>query len=140
MTIFSQLRPFTIGYDDVFRHFDHLLEHNSQVVNYPPYNIVRTGDYTYDVEVALAGYSKAEIEVKVEENTLTIKTANAVTKDKPVEKDTLHQGISRRAFTRTFTLAEDVEVKDAQLKDGLLKVSIERIVPDEKKPRSIKIN
>ena len=125
MTIFSQLRPFTIGYDDVFRHFDHLLEHNSQVVNYPPYNIVRTGDYTYDVEVALAGYSKAEIEVKVEENTLTIKTANAVTKDKPVEKDTLHQGISRRAFTRTFTLAEDVEVKDAQLKDGLLTIDCE---------------
>ena len=104
MTIFSQLRPFTIGYDDVFRHFDHLLEHNSQVVNYPPYNIVRTGDYTYDVEVALAGYSKVEIEVKVEENTLTIKTADSITKDKPVERDTLHQGISKRAFTRTLHL------------------------------------
>ena len=138
MTVFSSLHPFTIGYEDVFRHFDNLLEQTQP--NYPPYNIRKTGDYSHVIEVALAGYSKAEIEVKVEENTLTIKTANVVSKDKPVEKDTLHQGISRRAFTRTFTLAEDVEVKDAQLKDGLLKVSIERIVPDEKKPRSIKIN
>ena len=66
MTVFSSLHPFTIGYDDVFKHFETLLEH--QQPNYPPYNIVKTGDYSHVIEVALAGYSKAEVDVIVQEN------------------------------------------------------------------------
>ena len=136
MTIFNSLHPYTIGYDDVFKHFETLLEH--QQPNYPPYNIVKTGDYTHCVEVALAGYSKAEVEVVVEENTLTIKSSDLPTTEKPKD-NVVHKGIAKRAFKRVFTLAEDVVVNDATLKDGLLRVELERVVPEEKKPRVIKI-
>ena len=136
MTVFSSLHPFTIGYDDVFKHFETLLEH--QQPNYPPYNIVKTGDYTHCVEVALAGYSKAEVEVIVEDKTLTIKSSDLPTKDKPKD-NVIHKGIAKRAFKRVFTLADDVVVNDAVLKDGLLKVELERVVPEDKKPKVIKI-
>ena len=135
MTVFSSLHPFTIGYDDVFKHFETLLEH--QQPNYPPYNIIKTGDYTHCVEVALAGYSKAEVEVILEDKTLTIASTGTPTTDKP--KDVVHKGIAKRAFNRKFTLAEDVIVKDASLKDGLLRVELERDVPEEMKPKVIKI-
>ena len=136
MTVFSSLHPFTIGYDDIFKQFEVLLEH--QQPNYPPYNIVKTGDYTHCVEVALAGYSKAEVEVIVEDKTLTIKSSDLPGKDKPKD-NVIHKGIAKRAFKRVFTLAEDVIVNDAVLKDGLLRVELERVVPEEKKPKVIKI-
>jgi len=136
MTVFSSLHPFTIGYEDVFRHFDNILEH--QQPNYPPYNIVKTGDYSHVIEVALAGYSKVEVEVIVQENTLTIKSSDLPTTDKPKD-NVVHKGIAKRAFKRTFTLAEDVIINDAVLKDGLLKVELERVIPEEKKPKVIKI-
>ena len=136
MTVFSSLHPFTIGYDDVFKHFETLLEH--QQPNYPPYNIVKTGDYTHCVEVALAGYSKAEVDVIVQENFLTIKSSDLPTKDKPKD-NVIHKGIAKRAFKRVFTLADDVVVNDAVLKDGLLTVELERVVPEDKKPKVIKI-
>ena len=136
MTVFSSLHPFTIGYDDVFKHFETLLEH--QQPNYPPYNIIKTGDYTHCVEVALAGYSKAEVEVIVEDKTLTIKSSDTPTTDKPKD-NVIHKGIAKRAFKRIFTLADDVVVNDAVLKDGLLKVELERVVPEDKKPKVIKI-
>ena len=136
MTVFSSLHPFTIGYDDVFKHFETLLEH--QQPNYPPYNIVKTGDYTHCVEVALAGYSKAEVEVIVEDKTLTIKSSDLPTKDKPKD-NVIHKVIAKRAFKRVFTLADDVVVNDAVLKDGLLTVELERVVPEDKKPKVIKI-
>ena len=141
MTVFSSLHPFTIGYDDVFKHFETLLEH--QQPNYPPYNIVKTGDYTHCVEVALAGYSKAEVEVIVEDKTLTIKSSDLPTTKKLGKEDfannVIHKGIEKRAFKRIFTLADDVVVNDAVLKDGLLTVELERVVPEDKKPKVIKI-
>ena len=136
MTIFNSLHPYTIGYDDVFKHFETLLEH--QQPNYPPYNIIKTGDYTHCVEVALAGYSKDMIEVIVEEKTLTIKSADLLAEKDPND-GLVHKGIAMRAFNRSFTLADDVVVKDASLKNGLLKVELERVVPEEKKPKVIKI-
>jgi len=136
MTVFSSLHPFTIGYDDVFKHFETLLEH--QQPNYPPYNIVKTGDYSHVIEVALAGYSKGEVDVIVQENFLTIKSSDLPTTEKPRD-NVVHKGIAKRAFKRTFTLAEDVVVNDAVLKDGLLKVELERVVPEDKKPKVIKI-
>ena len=138
MTIntFSQLRPLTIGYEDIFDHFENLMGHN--VPNYPPYNIIKTGDYTHNIEVALEGYSKDMIEVIVEDKNLTIKSADLLA-DKDMNKGVVHKGIAMRAFTRHFSLAEDVEVKGAELKNGLLRVSLERVVPEEKKPKTIKI-
>ncbi len=137
LSIFNQLRPISIGFDDVFDHFERMFDSDVSVVNYPPYNIVKTGPEKYDIEVALAGYSKDDIRVDYSENQLTIKS---VKEDKKGEEDgVLHKGIAKRFFSRTFTIADDVEVKDAELKDGLLKVSLKRIVPEGKEARQINI-
>ena len=119
LSIFNQLRPLSIGFDDVFDHFERVFEGDISAVNYPPYNIVKTGPEKYNVEVALAGYGKGDINVDFAEGMLTIKSI----KDDKDEKDgILHKGIAKRHFSRTFTIADDVEIKDAELKDGLLKV------------------
>jgi molecular chaperone IbpA len=106
--------------------------------NFPPYNIVKTGDNTYDVELALAGFNKKDIEVEYKENLLTVKSKKQEeTKDE--DGNVIHRGISKRMFSKSFTIANDVEVKGAELKDGLLKVSMERIIPEHKKAKSIDI-
>ena len=142
LSIFNQLRPVTIGFDNVFDHFERMMDdHNfNEMVryNYPPYNIVKTGDYTYDIELALAGFSKKDIDITMEDGMLNIKSVVEATKDKD-EDGVIHKGIAKRYFSKSFTIADDVEVKGAELKDGLLKVSLERIVPESKKPRTISI-
>ena len=110
--------------------------------NFPPYNIVKTGENTYDVELALAGFNKDDIDVEYKENQLTVKSKP--NKDDVEEVDQydngiLHRGISKRFFSKSFTIANDVEVKGAELKDGLLKVSLERIIPEHKKAKTIEI-
>ena len=140
LSIFNQLRPISIGFDNVFTHFERMFEDDLYITagNYPPYNIVKTGPEKYNIEVALAGYSKEDINVDFAEGLLTIKS---VKEEKSNEKNgILHKGIAKRHFSRTFTIADDVEVKDAELKDGLLKVFLHRIVPEGKEARQIKIN
>ena len=143
LSIFNQLRPVTVGFDNVFDHFERMIDdHNFNqmtATNFPPYNIVKTGDYTYDVELALAGFSKNDIDVEYKDNMLTVKSKE---KDKSEAKDAdgvLHRGISKRWFSKSFTIADDVEVKGAELKDGLLKISMERIIPEGKKARTIEV-
>jgi len=142
LSIFNQLRPVTIGFDNVFDHFERMMDdHNfNEMVryNYPPYNIVKTGDYTYNIELALAGFNKKDIDITMEDGMLNIKSVVEATRDKD-EDGVIHKGIAKRYFSKSFTIAEDVEVKGAELKDGLLKVSLERIVPESKKPRTINI-
>jgi|TARA_B100000886_G_C20209228_1_gene401718 molecular chaperone IbpA len=141
LSIFNQLRPVTIGFDDVFNHFESMFDGDvftAPTVNYPPYNIVRTGDNTYDIEVALAGFSKKDINVEYAENILTIKSVKS-DESKESKDGVIHKGISKRQFTKSFTIADDVEVKGAELKDGLLRVSMERIIPESKKPKTIDI-
>ena len=91
-------------------------------------------DFTYSIEVALAGFDKKNIDVTYADNTLTIKS-----KKQEDNKDMLHKGISQRAFTRSFCLAEDIVVKDAKFTNGMLGIELEKIVPEEKKPKTIKI-
>ena len=143
LSIFNQLRPVTVGFDNVFDHFERMIDdHNFNTMvatNFPPYNIVKTGEYTYDVELALAGFNKKDIDVEYKDNMLTVKSKE---KDKSEAKDAdgvLHRGISKRWFSKSFTIADDVEVKGAELKDGLLKVSMERIIPEGKKARTIEV-
>ena len=137
LSIFNQLRPLSIGFDDVFDHFERMFDSDISAINYPPYNIVKTGPEKYNIEVALAGYGKDDINVDFAEGLLTIKSI----KDDKNEKDgILHKGIAKRHFSRNFTIADEVEVKDAELKDGLLKVFLKRIVPKGKEARQIKIN
>ena len=141
-SIFTGLRPFTVGFDDMFNHFDHMVDHLPHMTanNYPPYNIVKTGSLTYNIEVALAGYGKKDITVNFEDNILKIESVKSK-EEKEVEDNqgVLHQGIAKRNFSKNFTIAEDVEIKGAELKDGLLKVSLEKIVPDHRKARTINI-
>jgi len=141
LSIFNQLRPVTVGFDNMFDHFESMFDgdvFSVPQVNFPPYNIVKTGDFTYDVELALAGYSKEDITVDYADNLLTVKSIKKSDESKD-EDGVLHRGIAKRYFSKAFTIADDVEVKGAELKDGLLKISMERIVPEGKKPRSIDI-
>jgi len=141
ISIFNQLRPVSVGFDNVFDHFGSMFEDDMfdiSVPNYPPYNIVKVKDNHYNIEVALAGYNKKDIEVNYENNMLTIKTADQKSDEKK-EGENIYKGIAQRMFKKSFTIADDVEVKGAELKDGLLKVSLEKIVPDHKKARTINI-
>jgi len=140
LSIFNQLRPLSVGFDDVFNHFESMFDSDFRLptVNYPPYNIVKTGTNKYDIEVALAGFGKKDIDVSVENGVLTIES-KVEEKDKDEDGDTIYKGISKRYFKRSFTIADDVEVKGAELKDGLLKVSMMKIVPESKKLKTIEI-
>jgi molecular chaperone IbpA len=142
-SIFTGLKPFTVGFDDMFAHFDHMVDHLPHMTaanSYPPYDIVKTGSLTYDIQVALAGYSKKDITVSFEDNILKIESVKSK-EEKEVEKNEgmLHKGIAKRNFSKGFTIADDVKIIGAELKDGLLKVSLEKIVPDHKKARTINI-
>ena len=130
--IFSSL---FLGFDEHFERIANLAAGSKLLPNYPPYNVIRDGD-KYTIEVALAGIDKKDLEVEVQENTLRISYESSK-EDKPGVG--LHKGIAQRSFTREFSLAEDVEVIEAVLDNGLLNISLERIIPDEKKPKQIKI-
>jgi len=134
----NQISPFTIGFDRVF---DRLVDYGAatyETGGFPPYNIRKTEDFKHIIEIALAGFSKDEIEVVLTDGVLEIKSSNLPTTEKP--KDNLvHKGIAKRAFTRKFTLADDIEIKDAKLENGLLVIELEQIIPDEKKPKHIKV-
>ena len=141
-SIFTGLKPFTVGFDEMFDHFDTISNHLPHMTanNYPPYNIVKTGSLTYNIEVALAGYGKKDISVNYEDNVLVIKSVKDKDEKEVEDNDgVLHKGIAKRSFSKGFTIADDVEVKGAELKDGLLRVSLEKIIPDHKKARTINI-
>ncbi len=131
---YNHMTPYAVGFD---RHFDRLFDyvtHQAESTGYPPYNIEKQGEYNFTIEMALAGFGKKDIEVEFAEGTLTIKSV----KEKE-EKETIYKGISQRNFTRKFTLADDIIVKGAKLDNGMLTVTLERIVPEEKKPQLIEV-
>jgi len=132
----NKFTPYAVGFDRVFdRLWDHA--HNMHTsTGFPPYNIVKHDEYEFTIEMALAGFSKEDIEVVVEDGTITVKS---VFDDKVEDAEVLHRGISQKKFTRKFTIADDIEVKGAELKNGLLEIQLERIVPEHKKPKVIKI-
>ena len=142
-SIFKQLRPVSIGFDNLFDHFENFFDddqsfHTSLTSTFPFYNIVKKGNNKFDIEVALAGYDKKDIEVEYEDNLLRIKSVKETKSDK--EKDgVIHQGIAKRSFSKAFTVSDDVEIRGAELKHGLLKISLEKIVPEGKKPKTITV-
>jgi len=139
-SLFNQLRPVSIGFDNIFDHFENFFDEDQLVPtsSFPFYNIVKKGDNKFDIEVALAGYDKKDIVVEYEDNLLHIKSVKETKSDK--EKDgVIHQGIAKRYFSKAFTIADDVEIEGAELKNGLLKVSLKKIVPEGKKPKNITV-
>jgi len=127
----AQLSKALVGFDRYFSVPHH------QNGNYPPHNIVKYNENQYGIEVAVAGFTKEEITVEVDQDQLTITGVKSVNVDE--SKEYLHRGLAARDFEQTFTLAEYMEVKGAEVKDGMLKISIERIVPEALKPRQIEI-
>ena len=132
---FNQLTPYAVGFDRVFDQLNAYVTNNVTSTGFPPYNIRKDGDYNYVIEMALAGFGKKDIEVEVKEGLLTVRSV----KENDENDSNLYRGISYRKFNRKFTLADDVEVNDASLENGMLTISLERIVPEEKKPRTITI-
>ena len=141
LSVWNSLKPFSVGFDSIFEEFDRVLDSTERYnSNYPPYNICKLNDNDYKIEVALAGYSKDDIEIELKDNTLTVRNK---TKEKVINDESngvIHKGISTRQFERSFTISEDIKVKNAELKNGLLNIDLERIVPEEKKSRLISIN
>ncbi len=141
LSVWNSLRPFSVGFDSIFEEFDRMLESTERYnSNYPPYNIRKINENDYKIEVALAGYSKDDIELELKDSTLTVRNK---AKEKIVNEDSngvIHKGISTRQFERAFTISEDIKVKNAELNNGLLNIDLERIVPEEKRARLININ
>ena len=134
LSVWNSLRPFSVGFDSIFDEFDRMLESSERYnSNYPPYNIHRSDENNYKIEVALAGYSKDDIEVELKDNTLTVRNKQ---QEKVVNQNgngVIHKGISTRQFERAFTISEDIKIKNAELKNGLLNIDLERIIPEDKK-------
>lgn len=125
-----------VGFDRMFDDMEHRFA-NQINNNYPPHNIIKTGENDYRIEVAVAGFAKNEISVELEDNHLTIKGENMTTAW-PTEAY-LHRGLASRDFVKVFPLAEHIEVKGAQIENGILTVMLERIVPEALKPRVIEV-
>ncbi len=141
LSVFNSLRPFSIGFDDMFDQFESMLGNGSLGLqtNYPPYNIRKAGKDKYAIELAVAGFNKDDVEVEYEDNLLTVKTKDVKRTEEKEGDEVIHRGISQRSFARSFTIADDVKVNGAELKDGLLTISCEKIIPEIKKKRLIEI-
>ena len=130
------LAPYAVGFDRMFdRLHDHYALHQTNT-GFPPYNIRKEGDSNFVIELALAGLSQDDLEVEIADSTLTVRS---VERKQEEDGEVIHRGISYRKFNRSWTLADDVVVNDAKMANGMLSVHLERVVPDEKKPRLIKI-
>ena len=133
---FSPLYRSTVGFDRLFTMLDSLGQPESGQ-SYPPYNIERTGDDSYRISMAVAGFSDEDISIEAHRNVLTVKGEKA--EEQGEDKQFLHRGIAARAFERRFQLADHVEVEGAELKNGLLHIDLKRNIPEEMKPRRIAI-
>ena len=141
LSAWNSLRPFSVGFDSIFDEFDRMLDSTERYnTNYPPYNIRKVSENNFKIEVALAGYSKEDIEIELKDSTLTVRNKQ---KEKVVNEEgngVIHKGISTRQFERSFTISEDIKIKNAELLNGLLNIDLERIIPEEKKARLIPIS
>ena len=139
LSIWKELRPFSVGFDNIFDHFNLHLD-NTRTVNYPPYNINKIDEFNWQIQMALAGFGKKDINITTADNQLTIESVkDEDTKEVEENDGVLFKGISKRQFRKTFTLSDDVVINSAELKDGMLLIDLEKIVPEEKKPKTIKI-
>ena len=130
------LSPYAVGFDRIFTQLNRHSVNNATYTGFPPYNIQKAGDYTYTIEMALAGFGKEDITVELTDNTLSVRSDK---KEEAEDEHTYHRGISYRKFDRKFTLADDIVVNSAELENGMLTIELERIVPEEKKPRIIEV-
>jgi molecular chaperone IbpA len=134
---FKDFDKFFVGFDDQFNRLQKLHDDfTKNIPNYPPYNIRKTGDNNYTIELAVAGFGQSEIDIEIDGGKLIIR--GNVGNDTETN-DYLFKGIAARAFTRSFAIDDQVEVKGAELFNGMLKIALERMIPEEKKPKKIQI-
>jgi len=122
-----------VGFDNLFDEFERMSSFTDN--NYPAYNIIKTGDEDYKIEIAVAGFNENEICIEVKKGLMTVNASKA-----KLSNEYLHRGIAERSFTKQFRLAENMEIKNADLRDGLLTISLFREIPEAEKPKQIKIN
>ena len=139
LSLFNKLRPVSVGFDSVFDHFESMFNESPSLhTNYPPYDILKTDEHSYVIELAVAGFSKKDIAVTVENGVLTVESdreGNAESSGQEI----IHRGISKRYFKKSFSISDDVEIRGAELKDGLLRISMEKIIPERRKRKEISI-
>ena len=131
----NKLFPYTVGFDSLF---DKLFDVDNETSSYPPYNISKSDNDNYIIEMALAGFNKNNIDIEISNGVLTIKSKSE-NNDQNKNTKKIYQGISQRSFVRKFTLSDEILVKNAEMKDGMLIISLERLIPEHKKPKSISI-
>ena len=132
----NQLHRHSIGFDQMFDQLNRTFANSKADGNYPPHNVVKLDDNHYAIELAVAGFNEDEIDVELKENVLTVKGEQSKTE---TEVEYLHKGISTRNFVRTFPLAEHIEVRGAKVKNGILAIALEQVIPEEQKPKKIAI-
>ena len=139
LSLLNKLRPVSVGFDSVFDHFESMFNESPSLhTNYPPYDILKTNEHSYVIELAVAGFSKKDIAVTVENGVLTVESdreGNAESSGQEI----IHRGISKRYFKKSFSISDDVEIRGAELKDGLLRISMEKIIPESRKRKEISI-
>ena len=133
---FNQLTQYAVGFDRVFDNLSRYVDNNATSTGYPPYNIRKEGDYNYVIEMALAGFAREDLEIEVADGVLTIRSVKEKSDD---DVSNIYRGISYRKFVRKFTIADDIVVNGAKMENGMLSVDLERVVPEEKKPRLIEV-
>ena len=136
----TPLHRHMVGFDRMFDEMDRLFENspNNGSTGYPPYNIIKSNDYNYYIEIAVAGFNKDQIEVELSDGVLTVRSKIKDQKANETQ-NIIHQGFSQRNFVRKFTLSDEIRVKSADLNDGMLKIKLEKVIPEHKKPKLITI-
>lgn len=133
---FKDFDKFFVGFDDQYNRMAKLHDDlTKNIPNYPPYNIKKTGDNTYAIELAVAGFGRQDIEIELADGKLIVKGNLSDNSD----ENFLFKGIANRAFTRTFALDDQIEVQDAEMINGMLRIFLERIIPEHKKPKKIEV-
>ena len=132
---FNQITPYGVGFNRMFDQLSNYTNNNRASRGFLPYKIRQGGEYTYVIEMAVAGFGKKDIEVEVEDSTLTVRSV----KENDKSDDDIYRGISYRKFDRKFTLADDIVVNSAELENGMLTITLERVVPEHKKPRLVEV-
>ena len=138
MTRFTALYPQFVGFDNIFNELERLVDGTAPTRNtsFPPHNIIKLDDNKYVVEMAVAGFGQDEVDVEIHDGTLVVKGE----KKDQTEVDYLYRGIATRSFTKSIRLNDSIEVRGAQFKDGILKIALENIIPEHKKPRKVEFS
>jgi len=138
MTRFTSLYPQFVGFDNIFNELERLVDGTAPTRNtsFPPHNIIKLDDNKYVVEMAVAGFGQDEVDVEIQDGILIVKGE----KKDQAEVDYLYRGIATRSFTKSIRLSDTIEVRGAQFKDGILKIGLENVIPEHKKPRKIEFS